>query len=86
MTTARTMLATAATSDRGEDHGRDRLVVHRLGMVGRIAGLDHQRPEDLGTDDGHADGEDQQPGPGRDERRQRDPRGDPATDHGGAIR
>ena len=51
-------------------------------MVGRIAGLDHQRPEDLGADDGHADGQDQQPGARRDERRQRDPGGDPATDHG----
>ena len=63
------------------DDGRDRLVVHRLGVVGRVAGLDHQRPEDLGADDGHADGEDQQPGARRDERRQRDPGGDPATDH-----
>ena len=43
MTMARTTLTTAATSDRGEDHGRDRLVVHRLGVVGRCAGLDHQR-------------------------------------------
>ena len=72
--------------DRGEDHGRDRLVVHRLGVLGRVAGLDHQRPEDLGADDGHADGQDQQPRPRRDERRQRDPGGDPAADHGGAIR
>ena len=72
--------------DRGEDHGRDRFVVHRLGVVGRIAGLDHQRPEDLRADDGHADGQDQQPCARRDERRQGDPGGDPATDHGGAIR
>ena len=42
--------------------------------------------EDLGADHGHADGQDQQPGARRDERRQRDPGGDPATDHGGATR
>jgi hypothetical protein len=72
--------------DRGEDHGRDRFVVHRLGMVSRIAGLDHQCPEDLRPDHGHADGQDQQPSSRRDERRQRDPGGDPSTDHGGATR
>ena len=72
--------------DRGEDHGRDRLVVHRLCLGGRRTRLDHHRPEDPGTDHGHADDEDQQPGARRDECRQRDPGGDPATDHGGATR
>ena len=57
-----------------------------LTMVSRIAGLDHQRPEDPGPDDRHADRQDQQSRPGRDECCQRDPGGDPATDHGGATR
>ena len=70
--TARTMLASAASDERGDDHGRDRLVVHRARVIGRIAGLDHERGEDVGSDDGHADREDDQPDRRRRERRERD--------------
>ena len=38
------MLASDRDDDRGEDDGRDRLVVHRLGVLGRVARLDHQAP------------------------------------------
>ena len=73
------MLASAASDDRGEDDRRDRLVVHRPGVIGRVAGLDHQRGEDVGPDDRHADGEDHEPDRRRRERRERDPDRDPAT-------
>ena len=72
--------------DRGEDHGRDRPVVHRLGVVGRDADLGHQRAEDLGPDDSDPDRQDRQPDAGRDEGRQRDPRRDPTADHDRAAR
>ena len=72
--------------DRGEDDRRDRLVVHRLGVVGRVAGLDHQAAEDLRPDDGDPDRHDRDPDTRRDQRGQRDPGGDPAADHGRAAR
>ena len=75
------MLADGGHDDRGDDDGRDRLVVHRLGVIGRVAGLDHQGPEDLGPDDRDADGDDGEPDRRRGERGEGDPGGDPAPDH-----
>ncbi len=71
---------------RGHDDRHDRLVVHRLGVIGRIAGFDHQLPEDVGPDHGDADPEDGQPDPGRHEGCKRDSGRDPAADHGRAVR
>ena len=69
-----------------DDHGRDRVVVHVPGVLGRVAGLHHQRGEDVGADHGHADGEDHEPHGGRGDRRQRDPTGDAPRDHVRAAR
>ena len=63
-----------------DDHG-DRLVVHRPGMLGRVARLDHEGGEDVGADDGHADGQDGEADGRRHEGRQRDSDGDAPADH-----
>ena len=47
--------------------------------VGVVAGLDHERREDVGPDDRDADREDDQPDRRRGERRERDADRDPAT-------
>ena len=72
--------------DRRDDDGRDRSVVHRLGVVRRYAGLGHQRPEDVGADDGDPDRQDHETDARRDECREGDPRRDPPTDHDRAAR
>ena len=69
--------------DRGDDDGRHRLVVHRLGVIGRVAGFDHQRPEHLRSHDRDADREDDDAHGRRDERGQGDPERDPATHQAG---
>ena len=76
-------LASERDDDRREDDGRDRLVVHRLGVIGGVAGFDHQGLEDVGPDDGHADRQDRDADGGRHERREGDPEGDPATHQAG---
>ena len=73
-------------ADRGEDDRRDGLVVHRLGVIGRIARLHHQGAEDLPADDGDPDGQDRDPDRGREERRERDPQRDAVAHQAGAER
>ncbi len=80
------MLATAREDDRGDDHRRDRLVVHRPGVRGVVAGLDHERGEDVGPDHRDADRDDDEPDGRRRERGERDPDREPATHQTGAAR
>ena len=50
-------------------------------MVGGVTGFDHERTEDVGTDDSDADRQDGHPDSCRRERREGDPGRDPAADH-----
>ena len=71
---------------RGDDDGRDRVVVHVPRVLGGVAGFHHQGREDVGPDDRHAHGQDHEPDRRRRDGRQRDPTGDPARDHVRAAR
>ena len=73
------MLASDRESERRDDDRRDRLVVHRARVLGRVARFDHQRGEDVGSHHGHADREDHEPDGRRREGRQRDPGRDAAA-------
>jgi hypothetical protein len=71
---------------RRDDHRRDRVGVHLLGVLGRVAGFHHEVGEDVRPDDGHADDEDDQPDGRAGDGCQGDPPGQPADDHGPGCR
>ena len=76
-----TSAAAIATTAAADDDLRDRLVVHRPGVVGAVTGLDHECRERLAADDDDADDEDRHADARRRDGRERDPSGEATHAH-----